>query len=191
MLGLGPFITALEHAAVGINAHVVGKPVPAFFNVVIRDIDVFVCINSPRKWATPSGMHCYGACELGLWHVLVHTGKYGNGDESRTSMPPDKVVNSFAAFIGSFLVDMDTSESKAKVPIDMTCWLFANHMIKFHVWTTCMLGQVVPHSVQPHQPPSMGEVDNATSNKMLSLLRNYRVVQCCSDTPLHLFFFLF
>ncbi|KAG6379587.1 HAD-like domain-containing protein [Boletus reticuloceps] len=42
-----------------------------------------------------------GAVELGLWRVLVKTGKYRPGDENRQDvLPPDQVCVSFAEFVG-------------------------------------------------------------------------------------------
>ncbi|KAJ7698323.1 HAD-like domain-containing protein [Mycena rosella] len=103
-LGPGPFVAALEHAA-GVRAHVVGKPSRAFFEAVIADISVqeggVVAIIGDDVEADLGG----GARELGLWRVLVRTGKYRPGDETRTAVPPDEVVDSFATFVESLLSD--------------------------------------------------------------------------------------
>ncbi|KAJ6458932.1 HAD-like domain-containing protein [Mycena vitilis] len=109
-LGPGPFVAALEHAAPGVKAHVVGKPSRAFFEAAISDVDADatspangrVAIIGDDVEADLGG----GACELGLWRVLVRTGKYRPGDESRTSPPPDEVVDSFAAFVDSLDLSM-------------------------------------------------------------------------------------
>ncbi|KAJ6552605.1 HAD-like domain-containing protein [Mycena vulgaris] len=103
-LGPGPFVAALECAA-NVRAHVVGKPSRAFFEAVIADVGELddawgaVAIIGDDVDADLGG----GALELGLWRVLVRTGKYRPGDESRTAVPPDEVVDSFAAFVDSLL----------------------------------------------------------------------------------------
>ncbi|KAJ7103711.1 HAD-like domain-containing protein [Mycena crocata] len=119
-LGPGPFVAALEHALAGIEAgpnvksHVVGKPSRTFFEAVIGDIDTYGCV-SGRPHSTPGDGRIAiigddveadlggGAVELGLWRVLVRTGKYRAGDERRGTVPPDEVVDSFAAFVESLL----------------------------------------------------------------------------------------
>ncbi|KAJ6609494.1 HAD-like domain-containing protein [Mycena sp. CBHHK59/15] len=117
-LGPGPFVTALEHAA-RVKAHVVGKPARAFFEAVVRDIDMHGCIGGGVTCTMPadgriaiigddvSADLCGGALELGLWRVLVRTGKYRPGDESRPDAdggaPPDEVCASFADFVDRLL----------------------------------------------------------------------------------------
>jgi len=42
--------------------------------------------------------------ELGLWRILVKTGKYRPGDELRRDLqPPDEVHECIAAFVDDFL----------------------------------------------------------------------------------------
>ncbi|KAJ7080452.1 HAD-like domain-containing protein [Mycena epipterygia] len=120
-LGPGPFVAALEYAVAGVKAQVVGKPSRAFFDAVIGDIDAYGCVAgggaSRSDVARESRIAIIGddveadlgggALELGLWRVLVRTGKYRLGDETRTAVPPDEVVDSFAAFVDSFLSDVD------------------------------------------------------------------------------------
>ncbi|KAI6035851.1 HAD-like domain-containing protein [Pisolithus marmoratus] len=103
-LGPGPFVTALEEAS-GTRAQIVGKPTKLFFETVI---------NNGRR-AGGSGRIAVigddvsadlggGAIELGLWRVLVKTGKYRAGDETREEVhPPDEVRESFADFVDQFL----------------------------------------------------------------------------------------
>ncbi|KAF9560037.1 HAD-like protein [Agrocybe pediades] len=102
-LGPGPFVTALENAS-GITARVVGKPTKDFFEMVINDF-------TDGEMPTPDGKIVVigddveadlggGAVELGLWRVLVKTGKYRAGDESREGViPPDEVFETFADFV--------------------------------------------------------------------------------------------
>ncbi|KAJ7500024.1 HAD-like domain-containing protein [Mycena latifolia] len=91
-LGPGPFVAALEHAA-SVTAHVVGKPTRAFFSAVIADLDAHKGSNND---ISGSGRIAIigddvdadlggGAVELGLWRVLVRTGKYRPGDEHRAA----------------------------------------------------------------------------------------------------------
>ncbi|KAJ7660389.1 HAD-like domain-containing protein [Mycena polygramma] len=106
VLGPGPFVAALEHAVPGVKAHVVGKPSRAFFEAAINDVDADADASSTEGRVAIIGDDVEadlggGACELGLWRVLVRTGKYRPGDESRTSPPPDEVVDSFSAFVDS------------------------------------------------------------------------------------------
>ncbi|KAF7776497.1 hypothetical protein Agabi119p4_4890 [Agaricus bisporus var. burnettii] len=102
-LGPGPFVTALETAA-NVKAHVIGKPTKLFFETVIDDFyrtgeldkigrnGRIVIIGDDVE--TDLGD---GAVELGLWRILVKTGKYRAGDEARPGIvPPDEVFSSFA-----------------------------------------------------------------------------------------------
>ncbi|KAJ7022317.1 haloacid dehalogenase-like hydrolase domain-containing protein 2 [Mycena alexandri] len=113
-LGPGPFVAALEHAVMGVKARVVGKPTRTFFEAVIADIGAYGSLHGDEIVTPPPDARVAiigddieadlgeGALELGLWRVLVRTGKYRPGDETRAPHPPDEVVDSFAAFIDSF-----------------------------------------------------------------------------------------
>ncbi|KAJ6459064.1 HAD-like domain-containing protein [Mycena sanguinolenta] len=116
-LGPGPFVKALEHAVQGVKAHIVGKPSRAFFEAVIADMDAYGRVAASENLDVSAPLKSRvaiigddveadlggGAVELGLWRVLVRTGKYRPGDETHTLSPPDEVVDSFAAFVNSFL----------------------------------------------------------------------------------------
>ncbi|CAA7268710.1 unnamed protein product [Cyclocybe aegerita] len=130
-LGPGPFVAALECAAgPGVQAHVVGKPTRAFFKMVIDDFGFEAngeCVEEGVFRAGQGGDGPIrrtrkgkivvigddveadlggGAVELGLWRVLVKTGKYRPGDENRAGIvPPDEVCDSFGAFVKSLLRD--------------------------------------------------------------------------------------
>ncbi|KAH8115624.1 HAD-like domain-containing protein [Phellopilus nigrolimitatus] len=112
-LGPGPFVSALEEAVGGgLHAHAVGKPGRAFFESVLASIP-----DAPEtegaRWADVAVIGDDveadlggGAVELGLWRVLVKTGKYRPGDESRPGVrPPDEVQDSFAAFVDDLVQD--------------------------------------------------------------------------------------
>ncbi|KAJ3540274.1 hypothetical protein NMY22_g4367 [Coprinellus aureogranulatus] len=106
-LGPGPFVTALEDAT-GCQSHVVGKPTKTFFELFINN-------SSASEHAQEEGKIAAigddveadlgdGAVELGLWRVLVKTGKYRAGDEVRPGIvPPDEVYENFAAFVDHLL----------------------------------------------------------------------------------------
>ncbi|KAJ3507107.1 hypothetical protein NLJ89_g6491 [Agrocybe chaxingu] len=146
-LGPGPFVAALECAGgPSLQAHVIGKPTRAFFEMVIDDfgfesnaerVQEFCGLRGRRPFSEnghdhqgvfPAGQGGDGpirrtgkgkivvigddveadlgggAVELGLWRVLVKTGKYRPGDENRAGIvPPDEVCDSFAAFVTSLL----------------------------------------------------------------------------------------
>ncbi|OAX38338.1 hypothetical protein K503DRAFT_770583 [Rhizopogon vinicolor AM-OR11-026] len=104
MLGPGPFVAALENAT-GKEAEVLGKPSKAFFQTVIESLDY----EGPNECIAVIGDDIQtdlggGATDLRLWRILVKTGKYRPGDESRDGMhPPDEVWDSFAGFVDSLL----------------------------------------------------------------------------------------
>ncbi|KAF4600323.1 hypothetical protein EYR38_004948 [Pleurotus pulmonarius] len=105
-LGPGPFIAALEYAT-GVQARVLGKPTKEFFGAVIDSLpqDVHeavgrVAIVGDDVEADLGG----GAIELGLWRVLVRTGKYRPGDEYKPGVaPPDEVYDSLGEFVDTLL----------------------------------------------------------------------------------------
>jgi len=94
---------------------VVGKPEAGFFEMVINDFgdllgespDVKASLIAPRIAVIGDDVEADlggGAIELGLWRVLVKTGKYRPGSESvHGVVPPDEVHDTFAAFIDSLL----------------------------------------------------------------------------------------
>ncbi|KAI0052759.1 hypothetical protein FA95DRAFT_1579784 [Auriscalpium vulgare] len=99
-LGPGPFVAALENAT-GTTAEVVGKPERAFFEATLAGVgerEGRVVIVGDDVQNDLNG----GALELGLFRVLVRTGKYRPGDESKEGLvPPDEVHDSFATFVDS------------------------------------------------------------------------------------------
>ncbi|TFK22869.1 haloacid dehalogenase-like hydrolase domain-containing protein 2 [Coprinopsis marcescibilis] len=112
-LGPGPFVTALEFATAR-SAHVVGKPTKEFFEMVVRDFTQAE-LEEGDDAATLEGKIAIvgddieadlggGALDLGLWRVLVKTGKYRPGDENRPgTAPPDQVCDCFADFVDDLL----------------------------------------------------------------------------------------
>lgn len=113
-LGPGPFVSALEEAA-QTRALVVGKPTKLFFETVIKsfgneitgsvgegnnDIHGHIAVIGDDVSADLGE----GAIDLGLWRVLVKTGKYRQGDEKRRGIQsPDEICDSFANFVDRLL----------------------------------------------------------------------------------------
>ncbi len=89
-LDAGPFVAALEFASQR-QAIVLGKPTQAFFDAALGSM------NCPRAEAVMVGddaeTDIAGALRAGLAHaLLVRTGKYRNGDESRFKPAPTAIV---------------------------------------------------------------------------------------------------
>ncbi|KAG2064604.1 hypothetical protein BDR04DRAFT_1109888 [Suillus decipiens] len=105
-LGPGPFVAALENATER-EAEVLGKPSKAFFQTVIESLDCeghdsegCIAVIGDDIQTDLGG----GAIDLCLWRILVKTGKYRPGDESRDGIyPPDEVCDSFADFVDRLL----------------------------------------------------------------------------------------
>ncbi|KZO93215.1 hypothetical protein CALVIDRAFT_583388 [Calocera viscosa TUFC12733] len=118
-LGPGPFITALEEAA-DVRAEIVGKPSRMFYELSLQGImpgqgdgdgdgergwrgeEVAMVGDDVRSDLGD------GAVECGFVRVLVKTGKYREGDESKGVKPPDLVVESFAEFVEMLLEGKDS-----------------------------------------------------------------------------------
>lgn len=95
-LGPGPFVTALE-VATGRRAEVVGKPEPAFFRAAL---DYLGCDPACAVMIGDSALDDVGGAHaVGARGVLVKTGKYRDGDESRHGVTPDAVVDDFGAAV--------------------------------------------------------------------------------------------
>ncbi|KAI0002548.1 haloacid dehalogenase-like hydrolase domain-containing protein 2 [Russula compacta] len=105
-LGPGPFVAALENAT-GKTAEIVGKPERKFFELVLSSLgsdvqgqDGVVAVIGDDVQNDLGD----GAVELGFWRVLVRSGKYRYGDETRTGIrPPEEVCDSFTSFVESLL----------------------------------------------------------------------------------------
>jgi len=109
-LGPGPFITALEDAA-SVKAEILGKPSRSFFETVIRDFEFDGLSDEAGGQIALIGDDVEGdlgggAVELKLWRILVQTGKYRPGDETRRGVkPPDELVESFAHWVDNLLAN--------------------------------------------------------------------------------------
>lgn len=99
VLDQGPFVAALEYAS-GREAVLVGKPSPEFFRPVLDLLGV------PARDAAIVGddleTDIGGGQALGLRGILVRTGKFRQDDLSRSSVRPDRVIDSFASIADLF-----------------------------------------------------------------------------------------
>lgn len=93
VLDAGPFVTALEYAS-GVEAEVVGKPSPAFFELALADLALaagdVLCIGD----SLPND--CLGARQAGCRTALVRTGIFDEEALTRAPERPDFVLDSIA-----------------------------------------------------------------------------------------------
>ena len=92
-LDVGAFVAALEYAT-GQQAYVVGKPSPAFFELVLLDVVV-----SPAEAAMVGDdveTDVGGALAAGLAGILVRTGKYRTDAVAAAEVQPTAIVDSIA-----------------------------------------------------------------------------------------------
>jgi HAD superfamily hydrolase (TIGR01458 family) len=88
-LDAGPFVAALEYAC-GRSARLIGKPAPAFFLEALNSLGL-----PPAEVAMigdDAESDIAGAMAVGCLGILVRTGKYRPGDETRVTPAPDAVV---------------------------------------------------------------------------------------------------
>ncbi|KAI8617673.1 HAD-like domain-containing protein [Chytriomyces sp. MP71] len=99
-LGPGPFVAALEYAT-GVTAEVVGKPTRAFFQIALDDMHLAavecVMIGDDVRDDVE------GALDAGMQGVLVQTGKYRDGDETRHGITPSATVADFSEAVDLIL----------------------------------------------------------------------------------------
>ncbi|CAH1789818.1 unnamed protein product [Owenia fusiformis] len=89
-LATGPFVTALEYA-VDRKAELVGKPNSAFFLESIKD---FGCeASSTVMIGDDVRDDVEGAMKIGMFGILVKTGKYRDGDETKIKPGPDAICS--------------------------------------------------------------------------------------------------
>ncbi|KAG0380354.1 hypothetical protein BGX24_008804 [Mortierella sp. AD032] len=118
-MGPGGFVQALEFAT-GVQAHVVGKPQKAFFELAIQNMNLSLPTSTPPTTATAktpvlgTGIVMIGddieqdlgggAAELGFVRYLVQTGKYRTRDEDRDMFGGiDGVFSDFASVVDHIL----------------------------------------------------------------------------------------
>jgi HAD superfamily hydrolase (TIGR01458 family) len=93
VLSAGPFVAALEYAT-GKEARLMGKPSAEFFRLALEDMDA-----TPQETAM-IGDDVYtdvdGAQRMGMFGILVKTGKYREDTAKRSRITPDLVLDSIA-----------------------------------------------------------------------------------------------
>lgn len=99
-LGPGPFVTALEFAA-DVTAEIVGKPEKTFFQTALRLLETrpedAVMIGDDVRDDID------GAQQVGIRGILVQTGKYMAGDETKILNRPWAVATSFVDAVDTIL----------------------------------------------------------------------------------------
>ena len=88
-LDIGPFVAALEYAS-GKSAVILGKPSPHFFLAAVENLG---CEASDTVMVGDDAQaDVDGALAAGLQGILVRTGKYREGDETKISLPGATVL---------------------------------------------------------------------------------------------------
>jgi HAD superfamily hydrolase (TIGR01458 family) len=93
LLDSGAFVAGLEYAA-GVEATVIGKPSPVYFEAALAALDA-----EPKlAWMVGDDIEAdiAGAQRYGMRTALVRTGKFRPDDLERSDITPDIVVNSLA-----------------------------------------------------------------------------------------------
>jgi HAD superfamily hydrolase (TIGR01458 family) len=99
-LDAGPFVVGLEYAA-GRKALVLGKPSPNFFMAAVEGLGC-----APENAAMigdDAEADVGGAMSAGLMGVLVRSGKYRAGHETRLARPPTLIADDLRAAVGILL----------------------------------------------------------------------------------------
>ncbi|WP_157015649.1 TIGR01458 family HAD-type hydrolase [Mesorhizobium xinjiangense] len=100
-LDAGPFVAALEFAA-GRKARVLGKPSPEFFRAALASMDILAA--EAVMIGDDAESDVAGALSAGVGQgILVRTGKYRPGDETRFSPPPNSVADDLAQAVDQLL----------------------------------------------------------------------------------------
>ncbi len=88
-LDIGPFVAALEYAS-GKEAAILGKPSGEFFRAAVEDLG---CSPAETVMVGDDALaDVDGALAAGIKGILVRTGKYQLGDESKITRPGAKVL---------------------------------------------------------------------------------------------------
>jgi len=93
LLDSGAFVAGLEYAA-GVEAVVIGKPSPVYFEAALEALEA-----EPKlTWMVGDDIEAdiAGAQRYGMRTALVRTGKFRPDDLERSGIAPDIVVNSLA-----------------------------------------------------------------------------------------------
>lgn len=88
-LDIGPFVAALEYAC-GREAIILGKPSPDFFHAALHELG---CRAEETVMVGDDALaDVDGALAAGIRGILVRTGKYKQGDESKITRPGAEVL---------------------------------------------------------------------------------------------------
>ncbi|ELT92645.1 hypothetical protein CAPTEDRAFT_182467 [Capitella teleta] len=99
-LGPGPFVSALEYAT-GVEAKVVGKPQATFFHQALQQVGV--ALEEAVMIGDDAKDDVDGSQKAGLCGILVQTGKYRSGDESKVDPGAWGVCKDFPAAVEKIL----------------------------------------------------------------------------------------
>ena len=95
-MDIGAFIAGLEYVT-GVEATVIGKPSPAFFQAAVHELDL------PKDKIVMVGDDIYadvgGAQQCGIRGILVQTGKYRQEAVAASSIIPDATLDSIAHLV--------------------------------------------------------------------------------------------
>jgi HAD superfamily hydrolase (TIGR01458 family) len=93
LLDSGAFVAGLEYAA-GVEAVVVGKPSPPFFDAALEALDA----DPKLAWMVGDDVEAdvMGAQACGMRTILVRTGKFRPDSVERSGATPDAIVSSIA-----------------------------------------------------------------------------------------------
>eukprot|EP00466_Bigelowiella_natans_P007172 jgi/Bigna1/137940/aug1.42_g12648 len=108
-LGPGGFVSALEYAS-GVEATIIGKPESSFFEKALQRLDAkaeeAVMIGDDVRDDVGGAQGC------GLNGILVKTGKYREGDESRHGVKPWYLAKDFPAAVDAILRENGVSDQR-------------------------------------------------------------------------------
>lgn len=99
-LDAGPFVAGLEYAC-GREATVLGKPSHAFFELAVEGLGLDA--EDVAMIGDDAEADVGGAMAAGLMGVLVQTGKYRPGQETRLTKPPTLVVQDLKVAVDRLL----------------------------------------------------------------------------------------
>jgi HAD superfamily hydrolase (TIGR01458 family) len=93
LLDAGAFVAGLEYAA-DVEATVLGKPSPAYFEAALEALDA----DPELTWMVGDDIEAdvAGAQRHGMKTILVRTGKFRPDAVERTNIRPDAIVSSIA-----------------------------------------------------------------------------------------------
>jgi HAD superfamily hydrolase (TIGR01458 family) len=93
---IGAFVAGLEYVT-GVDATVIGKPSPAFFQAAVHEL------NRPKEEIVMVGddidADVGGAQQCGIRGILVRTGKYRQDSVAASSIVPDGTLDSIAQLV--------------------------------------------------------------------------------------------